>query len=172
MAGEPVPQVPLDELGRVAQRPVSERAPRLARGRLHESDQAVGDRPRREPVQVVLVGKFRPNALTVDERAPLDFEEVAAQPPLLDQRAHLGVARVEPVAGEVEGETLHHLGSHEAAHAILRLEQREARAELARTRQAREPAAGDHGVGERHRGTHLLRHESKCPLKCPAYSLR
>src|SRR5438874_11218854 len=111
---------------------------------------------------MMLVGRFGPTTFTVNERLPLDGEEVVAQPAVLDELSHLRIARVQPVAGEVERKSLHDFAAGQAADPIVRFEQRESAAELARARQTGEPAACDHDVGERHSATHLLRHEYAC----------
>ena len=56
-------------------------------------------------------------------------------------------------------------GPRQSADAILRFEHRESVLELASTREPRKTTASDHDVGERHRGTHLLRHRLGCPSK-------
>ena len=165
MARESVAQVALDELGGVAQRALAQLPAALAEGGFHESHQALRHRPRRQAVQVVLVGKFAPHTFTVDKRASLDGEQVVAQPAVLDQPAHLRVAGVEPMPRPVEGKSLHPVGPDEPPEPVLGLEQREGAAELPRAGEPREPPAGDDGVGARHRSTHLPRHPRDCPSK-------
>src|SRR5438105_3280314 len=114
---------------------------------------------------MMLVGKFGPDTLTVDERAALDLQQVAAQPLLRDELADLWIARVEPVSREIEREPVDDFGPRQSADAILRFEHRESVLELASTREPRKTTASDHDVGERHRGTHLLRHRLGCPSK-------
>src|SRR5438477_12930465 len=98
---------------------------------------------------MVLVGKFAPDAFTVDDCAALDLEQVVAQPPFPDELLHLRIASVEPMPGEIEREPVDDFGARQSADAILRLEQREPAPELSRTRQPGQAAAGDHDVGER-----------------------
>src|SRR5712671_5906256 len=114
---------------------------------------------------MMLVGKFGPDTLTVDEGAALDLEQVAAQPALGDELAHPRLACVEPVSREIERKSVDHFGARQSADAVFRFEQRESVLELASTRESGKTTAGDHDVGERHRLTHLLRHRSGCPSK-------
>ena len=83
-------------------------------------------------MEMVLVRKFGPDTLTMDERAPFDGEQVVAQPALLHDFAHVLVPRVKPVASEVERKAVDDFGARQAADAIFRLDQREAAAQLAR----------------------------------------
>ena len=90
-----------------------------------------------------LVGKRGPDAFTVDSGAPLDVEQISAQPMTGDQIAHLRIARVQPVAGPVEGEPLDHFGATETAHPVFRFEQRARASDLPRAGEAGK-AAADH----------------------------
>src|SRR6266478_3367810 len=90
-----------------------------------------------------LVGKRRPDAFTVDPRAPRDVHQISGKPPILDGLAHLWVARVQPVPGPVEGKSFHHVGAAKSAEPIFRLEQRAFLPQLERARESGESAADD-----------------------------
>src|SRR6266446_1167018 len=92
-----------------------------------------------------LVGKRRPDAFTVDPRSPLDLQQIAGEPSLLDGLAHLRIARVQPVPGPVEGKSFDHFGAAKSAQAILRLEQRARLPQLEGARKSGESAADDDG---------------------------
>src|SRR5712664_1728030 len=94
-------------------------------------------------MKMELVGKGRPDAFTVDPGAPLHREQVPGEPPLFDRLAHLRIARVQPVAGPVEGKAIDHVRAAEPAQPILGFEQRATLAQLARAGQAGK-AAADH----------------------------
>src|SRR5437868_8354061 len=110
---------------------------------------------------MMLVGKFAPDTFTVDDCAALDLEQVAAQPSLRDELSHLLVARVKPMAGEVERKSIDDLGPRQPSDAILRFDQSEAAPELPRARQPGQSTAGDHDVGARHSATHLDRKSTR-----------
>src|SRR6266436_8539184 len=92
-----------------------------------------------------LVGKRRPDAFTVDPRSPLDLQQIAGEPSLLDGLAHLRIARVQPVPGPVEGKSFDHFGAAKSAQTILRLEQRARLSQLEGARESGESAADDDG---------------------------
>src|SRR5437762_10399211 len=92
-----------------------------------------------------LVRKRGPDALTVDPGAPLHVEEVSGEPLLRDQPAHLGIARVQPMSGPVERETVDYFGPAEPADPIFRFEHRACVAELPRAAEARQSSADDDG---------------------------
>ena len=138
MLPEPFAQVAEDEVGGVPQRPLG-----IA---VDEADQAIGDRLRRQPIEVELVGKCSPHTLAVDERAALHFEDVSRQPALGDELAHVRIAGMQPMAGPIEGKPRDLIGPHQPAHPILGLQDGEIRSQLARAGEAGEPSAHDDGL--------------------------
>ena len=100
--GESFTEMAEDELLSIRQRPRAQLLAARTERRIDESENAVRDRARREPIEMKLVGKRGPNSFTIDARAPLHLEQVSAEPAFLDQLAHLRIARVQPVPGPVE----------------------------------------------------------------------